>query len=133
MTFKKGRTKTGGRESGTKNKISGNILDSIMEVLETNKDEFKKQLKKLSPNEFVKAYISMSKMVAPKSITHSFDNEPYYNKPFNKWTKEDEIECLRVLGKSDEEIELYFNPPEIDYEEIIEDIQRKQRAILGSD
>jgi hypothetical protein len=133
MAFEKGRNKTGGRHLGTRNKMSGNILNSMLEILESNKGEFEKRLKKLSDKDYVRAYISMSKMVAPKSITHSFDNEPYYNKPFNMWTKQDNIQAMRALGKTDEEIEQYFNPPEIDYEEIIEDIQRKQRAILGND
>ena len=62
----KGTPKTGGRVKGTPNKATKEVREWIYELLSSERTHFEKCLKKLEPEDFVKAYMSLMVYVAPK-------------------------------------------------------------------
>lgn len=73
MPFKKGKSKTGGRNKGIVNKKTL-ILDSFAEDIATGgMEKFKKELSKLSGASYVKAYMVLFEFVKPKLARSDVD------------------------------------------------------------
>lgn len=62
----KGQPKTGGRKTGTPNKVTATTKDFIADILEGNRDKFKRELKALGGVEFLKVFTGLLNYVTPK-------------------------------------------------------------------
>ena len=51
MSRQKGTPKTGGRQKGTPNKITGTLKDFVSEMIDANRDQMQQDLKALSPKD----------------------------------------------------------------------------------
>ena len=72
------RTKKGGRVAGVPNKLSGQIRQSIANLLESNFDNLQNDLDKLTPGTRLKVLIEFYKMILPKVIDIE-DNQENFN------------------------------------------------------
>ena len=75
MSRTKGTPKTGGRQAGTPNKVSGSLKEFIADLLNNNREQMQEDLKALRPKERVAAYLSMLQYVVPKQQAVSADVE----------------------------------------------------------
>ena len=73
MSRKKGTPKTGGREAGTPNKITGTLKDFVVNLLDDNREQIVEDLKRLKPKERVAVYERMMQYVLPKQQSVSAD------------------------------------------------------------
>ena len=73
MSRAKGTPKTGGRQAGTPNKVSGSLKEFVVDLLNDNREQMQKDLKALKPKERVAAYLSMLQYVVPKQQAVSAD------------------------------------------------------------
>ena len=73
MSRTKGTPKTGGRQAGTPNKVSGSLKEFIADLLNDNREQMQEDLKALRPKERVAAYLSMMQYVIPKQQAVSAD------------------------------------------------------------
>ncbi len=69
----KGAPKTGGRQAGTPNKVSGSLKEFVVDLLNDNREQIQEDLKALRPKERVAAYLSMLQYVVPKQQAVSAD------------------------------------------------------------
>lgn len=74
MPRKKGTPKTGGRVRGTPNHLTTTLREFIIEVLNTNRNQFIKDIRNLDEEDRVKIYISLLKFVVPISTTDEIVN-----------------------------------------------------------
>lgn len=66
MAFKKGHTKKGGREAGSKNKKTL-IIDSFAKTIcDGGMEKFEQELQKLTGKDYVNAYMQLFEYVKPK-------------------------------------------------------------------
>ena len=69
MPFKKGTSgNPKGRPVGSKNKLSNELLNSIHELVMDNMEQFREDLKELSPKDRIQAMIQMTKIILPKDV-----------------------------------------------------------------
>lgn len=73
MSRAKGTPKTGGRQAGTPNKVSGSLKEFIADLLNEDREQMKEDLKAMRPKERVAAYLSMLQYVIPKQQAVSAD------------------------------------------------------------
>lgn len=66
MPFKKGKTKTGGKVAGTKNKKTIESIKRVEYVLSLLEPKLKDDIKKLEPVERVKLWNDLQEYVRPK-------------------------------------------------------------------
>jgi hypothetical protein len=76
MSRPKGRHKTGGRQAGTPNKITGSLKGFITDLLNDNREQIKEDLKAMRPKERIAAYLNMMQYVLPKQQAVSADVSP---------------------------------------------------------
>lgn len=76
MSRPKGRHKTGGRQAGTPNKITGSLKGFITDLLNENREQIKEDLKAMRPKERIAAYLNMMQYVLPKQQAVSADVSP---------------------------------------------------------
>jgi uncharacterized membrane protein len=79
MGRKKGTTKTGGRTSGTPNKITGTVKEWIASIIDGNRQQFEDDLEKLEPGERVRVISNLLQYITPKiqsvSAEEQFEKE----------------------------------------------------------
>ena len=68
MSRKKGQPKTGGRQAGTPNKITGTLKDFVANLVDDNREQITKDLKVLRPKERLLVLERMMQYVLPKHI-----------------------------------------------------------------
>lgn len=73
MSRKKGSPKTGGREAGTPNKITGPLKDFVANLLDDNRQQIIDDLKSLRPKERLAVLERMMQYVLPKQQSVSAD------------------------------------------------------------
>jgi len=73
MPFQPGKAKTGGRQAGTKNKVTTDIKTRIAALVDNQFEQAQKNLKKLEPKEHVTAYIKFLEYVLPKQREQKLD------------------------------------------------------------
>ena len=66
MPFKKGKQKTGGRMAGTSNNVTKEVRELLQAVVESNFDQFKKDMAALTSLERARLYLKICGMVMPK-------------------------------------------------------------------
>lgn len=106
MSRPKGRHKTGGRQAGTPNKITGSLKGFITDLLNENREQIKEDLKAMRPKERIAAYLNMMQYVLPKqqavsaemdieglhtNLTIRMVGDPNYKFP----SSEDEIDLVK--------------------------------------
>lgn len=95
MSRKKGSPKTGGREAGTPNKVTGTLKDFVANLLDDNREQIVEDLKRLKPKERVAVYERMMQYVLPKQQSVSADVDS------NSLSKEI---VIRYVGKPEDAI-----------------------------
>jgi len=73
MSRKKGTPKTGGREAGTPNKITGTLKDFVANLVDDNRLQIIDDLKALRPRERLAVLERMMQYVLPKQQAVSAD------------------------------------------------------------
>lgn len=73
MGRQKGTPKTGGRQAGTPNKVTGTLKEFIVDLLNDYREQIDKDLKALRPKERVAAYLNMMQYAVPKQQAVSAD------------------------------------------------------------
>lgn len=66
MGRKKGTEKTGGRQAGTPNKVTGTVKEWIASIIDGNRGQFEKDLKTLDSGERVRVISNLLPFVVPK-------------------------------------------------------------------
>ena len=64
--FQKGKPKTGGRKTGTSNKMTTELRDKLQSIIEMTVDELPKLLEQMAPEERLKALTALLPYVVPK-------------------------------------------------------------------
>ena len=64
--FQKGKPKTGGRKTGTSNKMTTELRDKLQSIIEMTVDELPELLEQMAPEERVKALTALLPYVVPK-------------------------------------------------------------------
>ena len=77
MSKPKGAAKTGGRAKGTPNKVTNDLRSWINELLNSNKEQFERDLKALEPHQRVALMEKLLSYAIPKmqSVEAKFDIE----------------------------------------------------------
>ncbi len=75
MSREKGTTKTGGRKKGTPNKVTTDLRTWINELLEKNRPQIERDIKKLEPEKRVLFFEKLLNYVLPKmqSVENQID------------------------------------------------------------
>ena len=107
MSRAKGTPKTGGRQAGTPNKITGSLKGFVTDLLNDNREQIKEDIKALRPKERIAAYLSMMQYVLPKQQAVSADVD------FTDLSKEIKI---TYVCKSPEDINFPSSEDEVDME-----------------
>jgi hypothetical protein len=76
MSRPKGRHKTGGRQAGTPNKITGTLKDFVANLVDDNRQQIIDDLKALRPKERLAVLERMMQYVLPKQQSVSADVSP---------------------------------------------------------
>ncbi len=66
MSRAKGTPKTGGRKAGTPNKITSTVKDWISQLIDENRNQIEKDIKKLSPKDRLQVFEKLMQYVIPK-------------------------------------------------------------------
>ncbi len=66
MSRQKGAPKTGGRQAGTPNKITGTLKDFVANLVDDNREQIVKDLKTLKPKERLAVLERLMQYVLPK-------------------------------------------------------------------
>lgn len=66
MSRQKGTPKTGGRQKGTPNKITGTLKDFVSEMIDANRDQMQQDLKALSPKDRLLILEKLMQYTLPK-------------------------------------------------------------------
>ena len=66
MSRTKGTPKTGGRQAGTPNKVTGTLKDFISNLIENNREQIEADLKKLQPKDRLMILERLLQYVIPK-------------------------------------------------------------------
>jgi hypothetical protein len=69
------RLKTGGRVSGTPNKVTKCIRESIQTILDENFDQIRNDIKELNPKDRIEILIKFAEFVIPKMQRTEIKNE----------------------------------------------------------
>jgi len=77
--YKKGKIKTGGRELGTKNKISGDLRERLNDFLSANFEDFVKKYKALPANEQIKTFRLLIQYIMPRMNAINIKQEDQIN------------------------------------------------------
>lgn len=107
MSRAKGTPKTGGRQAGTPNKITGSLKEFVNDFLNDNREQIKDDFKVLRPKERIAAYLSMMQYVLPKQQAVSADVD------FNDLSKDLKITCIY---KSPDDFNFPSSENEVDLE-----------------
>lgn len=67
MARQKGTPKTGGRKAGTPNKVTGTLKDFIADLIDKNREQIEKDLKRLPPKERLYILEKFVQYVLPKN------------------------------------------------------------------
>lgn len=80
------RIKTGGRTTGTPNKVTKEIRDKFQLLVEDNIDKLQKDMDNLEPKDRIKVLIELSKFVLPtlKATDVNFDSDKIINISFRE-------------------------------------------------
>jgi len=88
MAFTKGN-KLGGRTSGSKNKVSQEIRNTFLQLLEDNLPKFQKDLDGLEAKDRIKLLLEIASFCTPKlkatDLTIEKDNNPSIVIDMSKW------------------------------------------------
>lgn len=76
MSRKKGSPKTGGREAGTPNKITGTLKDFVANLVDDNRQQIVDDLKTLRPRERLAVLERFMQYVLPRQQSVSADVSP---------------------------------------------------------
>lgn len=76
MPFEKGKSKTGGRVKGSKNKSTSKVRDAYTKLLEDNLDQITKDFKELEPRDRIKMFLDLSKYVIPQLKQTELKGDP---------------------------------------------------------
>ena len=71
-----GNPKTGGRQAGTPNKITGTLKEFVVNLVDDNREQIVKDLKTLKPKERLAVLERMMQYVLPKQQAVSADVSP---------------------------------------------------------
>lgn len=66
MSRIKGTPKTGGRAKGTPNKVTATVKDWISQLIDDNRNQIEKDIKKLSPKDRLQVFEKLMQYVIPK-------------------------------------------------------------------
>lgn len=66
MGRQKGTPKTGGRQAGTPNKVTGTIKDFLANVIDSNREQIEKDLKALEPKDRLVMLERFMQYITPK-------------------------------------------------------------------
>lgn len=66
MGRKKGTAKTGGREKGTPNKVTGSVKDWLSQLIDKNRSQVEKDIKALEPKERLQILEKFMQYTIPK-------------------------------------------------------------------
>lgn len=66
MSRIKGTPKTGGRAKGTPNKVTATVKDWISQLIDDNRNQIEKDIKKLSPKDRLQVFERLMQYVIPK-------------------------------------------------------------------
>lgn len=73
MSFEKGRQKTGGRKSGSQNKVTIDIKSRITQLVEDQFEMIQEDLEALDPKDRVTAYLKFLEYILPKQREQKID------------------------------------------------------------
>lgn len=112
MSRKKGSPKTGGREAGTPNKITGTLKDFVTNLVDDNRQQIKDDLKALRPKERLTVLERMMQYVLPKQQGGSADVE------MRKANIPTEIRVVYVSDGHDPDEDFPSSEDEVDLERV---------------
>lgn len=73
MPFEKGKQKTGGRKSGSQNKVTVDIKSRITQLIENQFEMIQDDLENLDPKDRVTAYLKFLEYILPKQREQKID------------------------------------------------------------
>lgn len=95
MSREKGRPKTGGRKKGTPNKVTGDLRTWITELLDKNRNQIEKDIKRLEPEKRVLMFEKLLNYVIPKM--QSIDNQIDFTNLSNEQIEEIATNILKSV------------------------------------
>ena len=97
MARKKGSVKTGGREPGTPNKLTGDMREKIQGILNDNIDTVQNDLNKLKPKDRLLIIEKLLSYVLPKLQAQSIDID------FTNMTENQIDEIIKQINTNENE------------------------------
>lgn len=73
MARQKGTPKTGGRKAGTPNKVTGTLKEFIADLIDSNREQIEKDLKRLAPKDRLHILEKFVQYVIPKTQSMQAD------------------------------------------------------------
>lgn len=73
MARQKGTPKTGGRKAGTPNKVTGTLKEFIADLIDSNREQIEKDLKRLAPKDRLYILEKFVQYVIPKTQSMQAD------------------------------------------------------------
>ena len=74
MSRKKGGEKTGGRVSGTPNRVTSDLKTWVASILDNGRDKFVESLDKLEPSEYIRVFTGLLNYALPKQAPTTPDD-----------------------------------------------------------
>lgn len=105
MSRKKGQPKTGGRQAGTPNKFTGTLKEFVVNLVDENREQINKDLKKLTPKDRLNILERLMQYVLPKQQSVKADVD------YNELCKDIKI---RYIGNNGEEVHFASSEDEVD-------------------
>ena len=73
MSRAKGTPKTGGRKSGTPNKVTSTLKEFVASLIDQNREQMERDLKTLSPRDRLFALDKLMQYIIPKNQSQSIN------------------------------------------------------------
>lgn len=80
MSRTKGTPKTGGRSAGTPNKITGTLKEFVANLIDQNREQIEKDLKRIEPKERLMILERLMAYVLPKQNTNNIQVGDLFSK-----------------------------------------------------
>ena len=80
MSRTKGTPKTGGRSAGTPNKITGTLKEFVANLIDQNRQQIEKDLKRIEPKERLMILERLMAYVLPKQNTNNIQMSEQFSK-----------------------------------------------------
>lgn len=74
MSRKKGSEKTGGRATGTPNKVTSDLKTWVASILDNGRDKFVESLEQLEPQEYIRVFTGLLNYALPKQAPTTPDD-----------------------------------------------------------